>query len=88
MRWGGLVSTDSQNVPDMGSGLIGPIGSCHFRKVTCLFNNGTIPVNEDLPMKPMETKCYKVGGASVSPDPDWGFNFWFGGKGGDINQCN
>lgn len=93
VRFGGFVMSQSQWLPDMGNGIMGP-GISHFRKLLWLYddkslnNNNNASTNEDLPLVEIETKCYKVGRNSTMLDPEfWGYSFGYGGKGGHVLQC-
>ena len=96
-RLGGLVvSYNAPNFPDMGSGQTDDTNGCHFKEITGLLyktsdTNTTLLKwknnNWHIPITISETKCYKVGGVSNMQNLPWGLNFWFGGKGGSVDQC-
>ncbi|KAL5843772.1 hypothetical protein ACOSQ4_009730 [Xanthoceras sorbifolium] len=74
--WGGMVSTNTPQLPPMGNGDNGKIHS-----YTSL--NATM----DVPLTVKGNKCYRTGGNSYKYDY-WGYSFYFGGNGGDTEKCS
>ncbi|XP_057426503.1 uncharacterized protein LOC130719926 [Lotus japonicus] len=76
LSWGGWVSSVTQNLPMMGDGLHGNIGSV-FRQVVS-------DVKPDLLIT--QSNCYKAG-VNPAKGSYWGQSFWYGGNGGDLRKC-
>ncbi|KAL5846243.1 hypothetical protein ACOSQ3_009767 [Xanthoceras sorbifolium] len=74
--WGGMVSTNTPQLPPMGNGDNGKIHSCTSLNATM-----------DVPLTVKGNKCYRTGGNSYKYDY-WGYNFYFGGNGGDTEKCS
>ena len=88
LRWGGMVYTNTLQLPPMGNGNNGDIHSSHFRQIVLKYEsgsslNGTI----DVPLEVIQTSCYKCGDNSYKNEY-WGYSFYFGGDGGDVSQCS
>lgn len=76
LSWGGWVSSVTQNLPMMGDGLLGNIGSV-FRQVLS-------DVKPNLMIT--QSNCYKAG-FNPAKGSYWGQSFWYGGNGGDLRKC-
>lgn len=92
VMWGGMVLSTSQTLPDMGSGLYGDPNGAHFRKLDARFNSSSTSLNgssekKSFQVQIVQTNCYRVGGNSFKGRAYWGYSFWFGGKGGDVQSC-
>lgn len=71
----------------MGNGDNGEYHSSHFRQVKLKYEAGSgLNGTMDAPVGMIQTKCYKSGDNSYK-DEFWGYSFYFGGDGGDANQC-
>lgn len=89
---GGWVSSLTKKVPMMGSGLLGSIGSI-VRRVVAINGfshddslNGTANNGALFEVQVMQSQCYKAGLNNYKGDY-WGDSFWYGGNGGDVQQC-
>ncbi|KAL5779156.1 hypothetical protein ACOSQ2_009893 [Xanthoceras sorbifolium] len=88
LGWGGMVSTNTPQLPPMGNGDNGEIHSCHFRQVALKYESGTsLNVTMDVPLTVIGNKCYRTGGNSYKYDY-WGYSFYFGGNGGETKKCS
>ncbi|KAL5776666.1 hypothetical protein ACOSP7_009592 [Xanthoceras sorbifolium] len=76
LGWGGMVSTNTPQLPPMGNGDNGKIHSCTSLNATM-----------DVPLTVKGNKCYRTGGNSYKYDY-WGYSFYFGGNGGDTEKCS
>ncbi|XP_031258359.1 uncharacterized protein LOC116116437 [Pistacia vera] len=86
--WGGIVYTTTQNMPAMGNGDNGELYSCHFRQVAVKYEAGSgLNGSMDAPINVIKNKCYKAGDNSYK-GLYWGYSFYFGGNGGDVNECS
>ncbi|KAE8673973.1 tRNA-dihydrouridine(20) synthase isoform X1 [Hibiscus syriacus] len=88
LRWGGMVSSSTGQVPPMGNGDNGEIHSSHFRQLVLQYEAGTsLNGSVDVPLDVLQTRCYKCGNNYYKGE-FWGYSFYFGGDGGDATQCS
>ena len=87
--WGGMVYSNLPASPPMGSGLFknGNYGkTCYMRQM----NVRTVPgapfvTTDDALVLYKNSRCYNATG--YENVGSWGYQFHFGGKGGDIDHC-
>ncbi|KAE8700072.1 hypothetical protein F3Y22_tig00110562pilonHSYRG00041 [Hibiscus syriacus] len=87
LRWGGMGSSSTGQVPPMGNGDNGEIHSSHFRQLVLQYEAGTsLNGSVDVPLDVVQTRSYKCGNNYYKGE-FWGYSFYFGGDGGDATQC-
>ncbi|XVE55166.1 hypothetical protein DITRI_Ditri03aG0138000 [Diplodiscus trichospermus] len=88
LRWGGMVYSNTDQLPAMGNGDHGKIHSSHFRQIVLQYESGTsLNGTIGVPLEVRQTRCYKCGDNSYKSE-FWGYSFYFGGDGGDLTRCS
>ncbi|KAJ7969830.1 Protein of Unknown Function (DUF239) [Quillaja saponaria] len=87
LRWGGQVYSSVPSMPVMGSGEMDDYFGSHYRQVSLRYESGSsLNGTLDAPLEILQSRCYKAGNNAYKGEY-WGYSFWFGGTGGDIQQC-
>ncbi|XP_050365457.1 uncharacterized protein LOC126783981 [Argentina anserina] len=87
LRWGGQVTSSSAHLPPMGNGKADDSGSLYMEIAIDDRSASSLDDPAVASLEKLETGCYKVGDLNRKDDYH-GYRFWFGGSGGDVQQCS